>query len=91
MVKKIGCDAFKDCNNLTKIEIPESVTEIEEDAFYGCSNLEEIHMKNKNLNEMSIDSDSFLGIYHSTLFVPIGTEEEYKKHPAFGRFNVIGE
>lgn len=32
----IGKDAFFDCSSLTSITIPESVTSIGEEAFYGC-------------------------------------------------------
>ncbi len=38
---------FADCINLTKITIPQSVTNIFEYAFYNCSNLEEITIPEK--------------------------------------------
>ena len=39
---KIGGCMFKDCNSLTSIKIPESVTWIGYDAFCGCSGLNNI-------------------------------------------------
>jgi len=41
-VKKIGNYAFSDCSKLTQINIPSSVTSIEDCAFNKCSSLKEI-------------------------------------------------
>lgn len=41
-VKIIGSAAFSDCTQIEKIIIPDSVTEIEDNAFYNCSGLKEI-------------------------------------------------
>ncbi len=38
--KIIASFAFKDCNNLTTVSIPESVTYIDDYTFYGCENLQ---------------------------------------------------
>ena len=40
--KRIGGGAFSECEKLTSVEIPDSVTEIEGRAFAWCSNLKEI-------------------------------------------------
>ena len=36
IVTRIGYSAFKDCSSLTFVYIPNSVTSIENSAFYGC-------------------------------------------------------
>ena len=36
MVTGIGNDAFKDCQDMTKIELPPSITILGDQAFYGC-------------------------------------------------------
>ena len=38
--KIIASSAFKYCNNLTTVSIPESVTYIDDYSFYGCENLQ---------------------------------------------------
>ncbi len=38
-VKSICESAFRDCQNLVSVSIPESITEIGANAFYGCSRL----------------------------------------------------
>ena len=43
-VELILDNAFKNCTNLTKIKIADSVTKIGQYAFYGCSSLSEVTM-----------------------------------------------
>ena len=45
-IKKIGNDAFKNCENLESINIPNSVTSIGDGAFSWCENLESINIPN---------------------------------------------
>ena len=43
----IGNCAFYECENLTRVDIPDSVTAIGEKAFYECKNLTNIHTPNR--------------------------------------------
>jgi hypothetical protein len=45
-LQKITHHAFRNCTSLTRLRIPASVNEIEEEAFSGCTNLEEIVFDN---------------------------------------------
>ena len=49
-VSSIGEAAFYDCNSLTSITIPDSITKIDENAFAGCPNLATITVNSGNSN-----------------------------------------
>lgn len=57
-VERIDGDAFKDCFNLTSVNIPNSVLEIGNSAFSGCSNLTSINIPN---SVKVIEGDAFRG------------------------------
>ena len=65
-VTSIGDRAFKDCNNLTSITIPESVTSIGDRAFEDCNNLTSIIIPD---NIMSIGDMTFSRCYALTEIV----------------------
>ena len=46
--ESIGDRAFEGYNSLTSVTIPDSVTNISENAFYGCGNLESIAVEEGN-------------------------------------------
>ena len=66
-VASIGDRAFYDCNNLSSIEIPSSVTSIGNDAFWGCESLTSITYKGTkaqwNQIEKEISWDEYTGNY----------------------------
>ena len=62
--------AFSGCMYLTKITIPESVTTIGSNAFYGCSSLETITY----LGTTSMDNCSFGKGFLATIYVPTNYE-----------------
>ena len=58
-ISKIGIGAFSGFTNITKIVIPNSVTEIKEEAFSYCENLKDIELP-KNL-KCRLESNIFNG------------------------------
>ena len=73
---------------MTSIEIPNSVTSIEEYAFEGCLGLKEFHLRNEHPENIKIDYGAFDALSECTLFVPIGTGYAYRHD---GRFKVFKE
>lgn len=55
-VKSIGDNAFLDCENIVKVQIPDSVTSIGRGAFNGCVRLKEIEIPK---GVTTIESDTF--------------------------------
>lgn len=74
--KWIGSGALKKCTNMTSIEIPNSVTSIEDDAFYDCSNLTVIDVK--AITPPAMSSSSFENIYTDAIvYVLFGAMKYY--------------
>lgn len=48
-VAAIGKEAFKNCENITAVTIPESVTLVEEGAFSGCTGLKKVMFLAENV------------------------------------------
>lgn len=62
---EIGYEAFNDCNTLTTVSFPDTVTNIADHAFDGC------HMSTLNLNHItSIGSEAFDLNDQTTLNIP---------------------
>ena len=76
-VTEIGYRAFKGCSGLTSLTLPAGITEIGKEAFYGCSGLTSIYVYAEKVPK--IYSDVFLGIdaKKCTLYVPMGTYDDY--------------
>jgi hypothetical protein len=85
----IGIQAFRDCKNLSYIVIPESVSDIRAFAFIGCENLNSITMSAgvpPSVNEYCFDASAYSRI---SLTVPEGSEEAYRQHEVWGKFQYI--
>ncbi len=61
-VKIIGYEAFRWCDSITNVTIPNGVTTIERSAFYGCSDLKSITIPNSvtNIEDSAFDECSSL-------------------------------
>ena len=74
----IGSYAFSGCSGLTSLTLPAGITEIGYDAFRGCSGLTSIYVYAEKVPE--IDRYVFEGFdaKKCTLYVPMGTRDDYR-------------
>lgn len=63
----IGAAAFRDCDELTAITIPDSVTTIGDEAFLSCNNITAITIPN---SVTSIGDRAFSGCKLSSITIP---------------------
>ena len=73
----IGSCAFIDCSRLTSLTLPAGITEIGNQAFYICSGLTSIYVYAEKVPETG--SNVFVGVdaKQCTLYVPMGTRDDY--------------
>ena len=74
-VKSIGHNAFRDCSGLTSITIPESVQSIGVYAFDGCSSLTSVIVGWET--PITIEQNTFSNRKNATLYVPVGSKNNY--------------
>ena len=76
-ITKIGYSAFWGCSGLTSLTLPASITSIDYHAFEGCSGLTSIYVYAKKVPE--IGGDVFRGVdaKKCTVYVPMGTRDDY--------------
>ena len=58
LVTSIGAHAFHECNNITKVVIPNGVNNISNKAYYGCSGIDSLYIGS---GVVSIGSEAFRG------------------------------
>lgn len=66
-VQRIGTEAFKDCGEISRIEIPTSVTTIQKGAFKNCTSLDSVIIPNSVLK---MERSIFWGC-HNLTFISI--------------------
>ena len=74
--KWIGDQAFVGCSAFTSITIPNSVTNIEYSAFYGCSSIDTVYIK--ATQPPLLGGNSFYNVSPFICYIPLGTLEDYK-------------
>ena len=78
--------AFDDCKNLVAITIPASVSNIYDEAFYGCTNLKKVTCYATNPPEAY--KNSFEN-YNGYLYIPFTSKDKYKESACWGLFKNI--
>ena len=61
-------EAFIDCYDIVKIIIPESITSIGEDAFWGCGKLVEVYNKSSLAITEGSDENGYVGYYVKDIY-----------------------
>ena len=76
-LSSIGQCTFTSCDDLTSMTLPNSLTGIGDEAFYGCSNLEELVLLSKN--PPTLGEDALLAVSQDfRIIVPEENAEAYK-------------
>ena len=84
----IGIYAFKDCRQLTSIELPADVGKVEEHAFAGCSSLKQVVVRN---TATLFEANVFENDMEVVLYAPEGAAAETYCAANGIRFAVLGE
>lgn len=88
-VTKIGACAFE-WSGLTSVDIPETVTQIDEKAFSGCSALADVTVSWKE--PISINENVFAESMRETLHVPSGAQSAYQQAVGWMDFeNIVSD
>ncbi len=67
--------AFKNCDFITKINIPESIDDISDTAFYGCHELQNINVLEDNLHYKSVAGVLFDKAGGTLIKYPMGRKD----------------
>lgn len=88
-VTGIANHAFAECNLLTSVIIPSTITDIDTYAFNKCTGLSSLTV---DINTpLPIGASTFEGCYDATLYVPQGKTEAYALADYWKLFNTISE
>lgn len=82
-VTTIGWQTFAYNNDLERITLPESVEQIDEEAFYNCKNLKEVYIKSDKM--VKIDDSSFQWVPPFRIYVPNKKLKTYQKSKKWAR------
>ena len=78
--------AFKGCDSLVSVFIPEDVTNIKEAAFFDCDNLMSITIDSPYVLELSIYGIPLPVPEGFKIYVPVGLVNSYKESSAWSSF-----
>ena len=73
----IGSYAFYGCSGLTSLTLPAGITSIGSYAFSNCSGLTSIYVYAEKVPEIGVDAFEGIDAKKCTLYVPMGTRDDY--------------
>ena len=76
-ITSIGYGAFIGCSGLTSLTLPAGITAIGSSAFYGCSGLTSIYVYAEKVPKIYISVFEGVDAKKCTLYVPMGTYDDY--------------
>ena len=86
-ITTIPSDAFKNCSKLISITIPENITSIEQNAFYGCTSLTQLYcMAEEPPTVSSAFESNIVGV---TLYVPASGYNYYSTQEPWKSFKEV--
>ncbi len=89
-LEKINYKAVANCVNLKEVEIPATVTNIEDSAFAFCNQM--TTMKVKAVIPPAIEAKTFENVDRTIpVYVPDGSVADYKAHIYWKEFNIVGD
>ena len=77
-ITKIDDGAFWDCSGLTSLNLPAGITEIGDYAFYDCRGLTSIYVYAEKVPEIGGYVFERVDTKKCTLYVPMGTRDDYR-------------
>ena len=77
-ITSIGDNAFFCCSGLTSLDLPAGITSIGDLAFYGCGGLTSIYVYADNVPEIGNCAFGLYATKKCTLYVPMGTRDDYR-------------
>lgn len=87
-IKRIGSYAFANSTDLTSIVMGRNMDRIQEYAFNGCGKLEEVRIENAE-PPIVFENAFHANAYYATLYVPEGSQAEYKEDNVWKKFSRI--
>lgn len=83
-VTHIGSNAFAQCHNITQIELPLRLQQIDQRAFYQCIGVKDVNVK--TIAPPALGVEAFAGIKSNVPYnVPCISIERYKQDPSWKR------